>query len=146
MLQLGLHRGKRRKKMQKLGKVLAVSLLNVLKVYQNGLIVWKLKLVCVIVGALCQQNFPHARGVFSGKNLNWDWPCVNRNKKRFFFLFIAETIIFRTKVSCKCIFSGNILSRGFLRELENYGNSRGWVGRGVWQAPPRMEIPGGWGV
>ena len=39
MLQLGLHRGKRREKMQKLSKVLAVSLLNVLKVYQNGLIV-----------------------------------------------------------------------------------------------------------
>ena len=70
MLQLGLHRGKRRKKLQKLSKVLAVSLLNILKVYQKGLIVWKLKLVCVIVGALCQHSFPHARGVFSGKNLN----------------------------------------------------------------------------
>ena len=70
MLQLGLHRGKRRKKMQKLSKVLAVSLLNILKVYQNGLIVWKLKLMCVIVGALCQHNFAHARGVFSGQNLN----------------------------------------------------------------------------
>ena len=156
MLQLGLHRGKRRKKMQKLSKVLAVSLLNVLKVYQNGLIVWKLKLVCVIVGALCQHNFPHARGVFSGKNLNWDWPCVNRNKKDFFSLYrgnnyLSHKSIMQMHFFRKHSFQGVPNRVGKLRKFHGVGgeggmtstlkngNSRGMGGlkqkcppRGVW--------------
>ena len=59
-----------------------------------------------------------------------------------FSLFIAETIIFRIKVSCKRIFSGNILSKGFPTELENYGNSRGWVGRGYDKHPLEWKFQG----
>ena len=62
--------------------------------------------------------------------------------KKILSLFNTETIIFRIKVSCKGIFTGNILSMGFPTELENYGNYRGWGGGGYDKHPLEWKFQG----
>ena len=48
--------------------------------------------------------------------------------ERFFYLFIAETIIFCIKLWCNGIFERIIFSRGYPTKSENYGQSRGLGG------------------
>ena len=48
--------------------------------------------------------------------------------EKIFSHFIAEKIIFRMIIYCNNIFDTNILSRGYLTKLKNYGKFQGVVG------------------